>query len=279
MEAYARIQRSLALADELHVGPSALHLQQVATVAMHTGHLAEARDFAHRGAVTATDDGDDRVANLAFTVLSSTEHYSGNLAAAADAGVRAEAAARRLGADEPLAMALLMQGFAFRDVDPDRALPLLEESATVARKASRDSPSLAYALDNAGLIRHRAGDTAGARRDFEEALDIGVRVDSNDHIANTCAKYALALIDTGDAADIGDAAELLAGAEQLVTPTLLYPVIGVSETDLWARLDSSLGAETVSDVRARGAAMDVSETVALARDLLARVAGEVQSGG
>jgi len=279
MEAYARIQRSLALADELHIGPSALHLQNVATVAMHTGHLDEARDFARRGAVTATDDGDDRVAQLAFTVLSATERYSGNLVAAADAGAQAEAAARRLGADEPLAMALLMQGFAFRDVDPDRALPLLEESATVARKASPDSPNLAFALDNAGLIRHRAGDTAGARRDFEEALDIGVRVDNHDHIANTCAKFALALIDTGDAAETRAAAGLLAGAEQLVAPIVLYPGIGADEADLWARLESSLGAETLSDVRARGAAMDVSETVALARALLARVTGEVQSRG
>ena len=106
-----------------------------------------------------------------------------------------------------------------------------------------------------------------------------MRVDSHDHVANTCAKFALALIDTGDAADTRDAAELLAGAEQLVAPTSLYPVIGVSEIDLWARLESSLGAEAVSDVRARGAAMDVSETVALARTLLARVTGEAQSRG
>ena len=246
---------------------------------MHSAHLDEARDLARRAAVTASDEGDDRAAQWGFAVLSGAERFSGNLAAAAEAGARAEAAARRLGADEPLASALLMQGFALRDVDPDRALPLLEEAATLARAASRDSPSLGYALDNAGLVRYRLGDSAGARRDFEEALDIGVRVESNDHIANPCAKFALALIESGDAADARDAAELLAGAEQLLAPTLLYPVIGVSETDLWARFESILGAETVSDVRARGAAMDVSETVALARDLLARVPGEVQSRG
>ncbi len=94
-----------------------------------------------------------------------------------------------------------------------------------------------------------------------------------------CAKFALALIESGDAADARAAAELLAGAEQLLAPTLLYPVLGVDEADLWARLESILGAETVSDVRARGAAMDVSETVALARALLARETGDVQSGG
>ena len=137
MEAYADVQRSLALADELHVEPNALHLQYVATVAMHSGHLDEARDFARRGAVTATDDGDDRVAQLAFTVLSAAEHFSGNLAAAADAGARAEAAARRLGADEPLARHSSCRASRFATWTPTERSHSSRKSATVARKASR----------------------------------------------------------------------------------------------------------------------------------------------
>jgi len=272
--AFASAQQSLALADELGVEPNARQLVDVAGVALRSGHLEEARDLARRSADVATRAGDDRAAGVAYVVLSAAQRYSGNLDAAADAGARAEEAARRLGADALLAGALLMQGYALLDVEPERALPLLEEGARAARSVSPDSATAAWCLSNAGLIRLRLGDPPGARRDFNEAFDLGTRLDVHDVVAHACAQLVIGLLDIGDTTDAHAAAQLLAAAEQLLAPVALYAGLGARGAELAARLEAILGADTLTDLRSRGAAMDFDATVTLARSALARVTEE-----
>ena len=150
LEAFATAQQSLALADELGVEPNAQQLVDVAAVTLRSGHLEEARDLAQRSADVAARAGDDRAAGVAYMLLSASQRYSGNVDAAADAGARAEEAARRDGANELLAGALLMQGYALLDVEPERALALLDEGARAARSVSPDSPIAAWCLATPG---------------------------------------------------------------------------------------------------------------------------------
>ncbi len=271
LEAFATAQRSLALADEIGVEPSPVHLVQVAAVAMRCGHIDEAADLALRGASAAEHTGDDWMASIAYVVLSSTERFRGDLDAAVDAGKRAEVAARRFGANDLLAGALLAQGGALRDREPERALAILDEAAGLARGVSPDSQNLVWCLPTAGLIRLRLGDTSGAGRDFNEAFDISVRIAGPEQVATGCANLVSGLLDVGDITDAHAAALLLASSEQLFAPVFLYGVLGTSQAELAARIEAVLGAENLTDLRARGAAMDFDETVALARSALARI--------
>ena len=84
----------------------------------------------------------------------------------------------------------------------------------------------------------------------------------------------IGLLDIGDTTDAHVAAQLLAAAEQLLAPVALYAGLGTGEADLAARLEAILGVDTLTDLRARGAAMDFDATVTLARSALARVTEE-----
>ena len=274
LEALATAQQSLALADELGVEPNAQQLVDVATVTLRSGHLEEACDLAQRSAEVAARAGDDWAAAVAYQLLSASQRYRGSVDAAADAGARAEEAARRSGGRELLAGALLVQGYALLDVEPERALALLDEGARDARSVSPDSLVAAWCLANAGLIRLRLGDPAGARRDFNEVFDLGTRLDVHDVVAHACAQLVIGLLDIGDSTDAPVAAQLLAATEQVLTPVALYAGLGTRGAELAARLEAILGAETLTDLRARGAALDFDATVTLARSALARVTEE-----
>jgi hypothetical protein len=271
--AYAAAQRSLTVADEIGVAPSPTQLVWAAATTMSSGHPDEARELARRGADAAELHGDRRGEAFAWMMVSAAERYCGDLAAAADAGRRSEAVARRAGSDDLLAGALLMQGFALRDIEPERALQALDESARLAYTVSRDSSYLMWSVQNAGLIRLRRGDRPGARDGFGAALDICERTGGLEYAATTAGHLALGLLDVGDAEDVGAAVMLLTAAEQLFSPSGLYAGLGTSPNDLGTRVAAVVGADAIAELRARGAALDFDGALALARAALARVTG------
>ena len=253
-DAYATALRSLALADDIGVDPTPIQLGYIGTVAMRSGQLDEGCEIALRGVVAAERVGDDRGAALSSIVVSMGERYRGDLGAAADAGRRGEAAARRAGADDLVAGNLLMQGFALREAEPERALAFLDEGARLARSVSPDMQYLLYCVQNAGLIRLRLGDRPGARPGFDEAIDIcAPRTVGYEYAAHTAAHLALGLLDVGDSHDASAAVVLFAAAEQLASPIALYAGMGIGPDDLTTRFGTVLDVETIADLRTRGA--------------------------
>jgi hypothetical protein len=59
-----------------------------------------------------------------------------------------------------------------------------------------------------------------------------------------------------------------------LSPIALYGGLGVGPDDLMARFSAALDAETIAELRARGAAMDFDDTIAVARAALARVTAD-----
>ncbi len=131
-------------------------------------HFSEGRDLLD-AAVAASNGGAVRPRAKALWGAGFLTFMAGDLEGALPALEESLARFRELDDLEGEARALLVLGNAAQYASPERALALLEESATIARKAD-DSWCLAHALGVAGFEYNRRDQPAVARSLLEECL-------------------------------------------------------------------------------------------------------------
>jgi len=264
--AYTQAGASLDLASDLDVEVGALHRLNVAATYMRSGHLDEARENAW--AAIEQSGGDPLQETRAFVVLCAIERWRGDLAAARTAADAAEQAARRAAQPFDLAYALLMQGYAHEDDDPEGVLPAYEEATRIGLARLPGSRSVAcYALANAGRVRARLGDIAGMAADLEQAITLVAANGSPEEYGTVLATTGMSLLIVGRSVD---AATVFSSATQIYTVGNLAMSVGVGPDEMQARLTVEIGEDALGAAWQAGIAMSDREARDFALGALAR---------
>jgi predicted ATPase/class 3 adenylate cyclase len=273
--AYAQARASLDLAADLGVAVGYSHHLNVATTCMRSGHLDEGRENALAGVALSGDD--PLRQTRAYVVLAALEQWRGDHEAAREAADAAERSARAAGAPFDLAHALLMQGYVREAHEPEEALSCYEESSRIALAHLPAGLSAAcYSLANAARVRARLGDHAGMLHDLEQALTLSADGGSREEYGTVLALTGVALFTVGA---VEAAAIVLSAATQVFEPANLALAVGISQTEMEARLREALGDDALHGAWQQGVTMSDRQARDFALAALRETAFAETAGG
>jgi predicted ATPase/DNA-binding SARP family transcriptional activator len=239
----------------------------LADVALFEGRLADAERLFTEIASGARHADDGYVLTLALWNLAFVRAYSGDTPTAASFAEQARRHAQALGSPTMIAWAAYSEAEVLLDVQPQRALALLEESITLARTVgSRYLIGVALISRASALARHT--DPRLALRQFPDVI-------AHWHDAGGWTQLWLAMRSVVSLlARVGadEAAAVLYGA--LRTSPTAAPVFGADSDRLAATVGTlirRLGQDVFHDAVRRGGDLDDAEAVAHATAAIAEV--------
>jgi len=183
-------------------------------------------------------------------------------------GVAEEAvrAARQIGAASTLLYALLVQGLALTEQDPERALRTLEEATEVATSVG-DRSGAASARTNQGAIAMRRCDWRTALRAYAAGIEQHLQL--GQPIAIELIGVATALAGMG----CYEPAAVIFGLEHAMFP--VHPSTALAPDDLVQGAEDAVSAafdpDRLAELKARGAAMDLASAAVYLRREVDRI--------
>jgi predicted ATPase/DNA-binding SARP family transcriptional activator len=240
----------------------------LADVALFEGRLIDAERMFTGIATEARAAGDRYVLTLALWNLAFVRAYAGDTEAAVTFAAQARREARLLGSPTLIAWADFSEAEVLLDVQPDRAVALLDEALTLARTVG-SRYLIGVALISQASVHARHGDPKRALLLFQDVI-------VHWHDAGGWTQLWLAMrsivsLLTRVGAD--EAAAVLYGA--LGTSATAGPVFGADAERLAAIVDTltqRLGPDRLNEATRRGGALHDDEAVAYASAAITEVA-------